>query len=185
MNKKDAVFYEMYPYGYCFKGNLTILIWITNDNERDSFLLDKDKQLVTSSNIEGFSKILGTDFNKVHWNEGSYIDFDKFLISLKTLKVDKSSSKSTCIRLLNGWNFIEDILHTFNMVDEIKKLKTPTLNKVYEKIFHGNNLQSITPEGKSYNPLWTRSEIKEVRGTFLEIWNLLLQKGIIKLYELL
>lgn len=66
MNKKDVVFYEMYPYGYCFKGNLTILIWITNDNERDSFLLDKDKQLVTSSNIEGFSKILGTDFNKVH-----------------------------------------------------------------------------------------------------------------------
>ena len=67
------------------------------------------------------------------------------------------------------------------MVEEIKKLKTPTLNKVYEKIFHGNNLQSITPEGKSYNPLWTRSEIKEVRGTFLEIWNPLLQKGIIKL----
>ena len=64
MNKKDVVFYEMYPYGYCFKGNLTILIWITNDNERDSFLLDKDKQLVTSSNIEGFSKILGTNFNK-------------------------------------------------------------------------------------------------------------------------
>lgn len=182
MNKKDVAFYEMYPYEYCFKGNSTILIWITNDSEGDSFLIDENKQLVASTDIEGFSKILGTDFNKVHWNEESYIDFDKFLISLKNLKVDKSSSKLTCIRLLNGWNFIEDILHTFNMEDEIKKLKTPTLNKVYEKIFHGNNLPSITPDGKSYNPLWTRSEIKEVRGTFLEIWNLLLQKGIIKNY---
>lgn len=185
MNKKDATFYEMYPYEYCFRGNSTILIWRTTDSEGDSFLLDENKQLIASSYIEDFSKILGNDFNKVHWNEKSYINFDKFWTSLKNLKVGKSSSKLTCIRLLDGWNFIEDILHTFSMENEIKKLKTPTLNEVYKKIFHGNNLPSITPEGKSYSPLWTQNEIKEVRGTFLEIWNLLLQKGIIKSYELL
>jgi hypothetical protein len=113
-----------------------------------------------------------TDRAKVHWAEYSEIDFDKFWLLLKNLKVKRASSIKTCSVLLDGWNFIEDMGRTFNLKKNMKKLRSRLLNKAYKKLFYGCNLQSVTLEGKSYNPLWKQEEISAMHTELRAIWTL-------------
>lgn len=70
--------------------------------------------------------------------------------------------------LLNAWNLFGDIAvsvddekyNQYNQHDE-------NADKVYEKLFWGNNLPSVTPSGEQYTPVWTQNEIavlQEVLG---------------------
>lgn len=177
MNNSRAI--EMYPYTYVNRGKKTVLIWQTNELSGDSFKVDENEKLLFAKSKQEYLKILGDDFDKVHWSEGAEIDFDKFWISLNNLRVERASSSKTCDRLLNGWNFIEDMLKTFNLKSDFDQLKTPMLNKAYKKLFSGNNLPAVTPEDKTYSPVWTKKEIKNIRSAFRSVWRSLKRHGLI------
>jgi hypothetical protein len=80
---------------------------------------------------------------------------------------------------LDGWNFIEDLLKTIGAKKELRTLRTPLLNKAYDKFFYGVNLPSVTPEGKSYSPLWLAEEILALRREFRTVWHNLRRVGLI------
>lgn len=169
-----------YPYCYIYKGKKTFLVWQTKKDEQDSFKLDSNNCLISSETEDELRKLLGNESKHIKWLEGAAIDFDNFWKALKNLKVDRASSEKTCKILLDGWNFIEDLAHTISLTEELKKLRSPLLNKVYEKLFYGNNLPAITPEGKSYSPLWLQEEIFLFRNEFISIWKTLRRLGYIK-----
>ncbi|MEM1320365.1 MAG: hypothetical protein AAGG75_08910, partial [Bacteroidota bacterium] len=58
--------------------------------------------------------------------------------------------------VLNVWNLFIDFAHSAKKKFKRKK-KT---SKIYDKIFFGNNLPSITPKDKEYIPSWTAEEIE-------------------------
>lgn len=35
---------------------------------------------------------------------------------------------------------------------------------IYEKLFWGNNLPTVTPAGKTYVPVWTQNELERLRS---------------------
>jgi len=123
---------------------------------------------------------LRTETAKVHWSEYSEINFDKFWTALKNIRTERASSIKTCSVLLNGWNFLEDMGRTFDLKKDIKKLRSKLLNKTYEKLFYGCNLPSVTPEGKSYSPLWLKEEIASMRAEFRAIWTTFRKQGYIQ-----
>jgi len=123
---------------------------------------------------------LGALEAKIHWTEYAEINFDKFFTVLRNLRTGKASTTKTCHVLLNGWNFIEDMGRTFNLKKELKRLRSKLLNKAYDKIFYGCNLPAVTPEGKSYSPLWSREEIAAMRTEFRVIWKLFRKQGYIQ-----
>lgn len=166
---------KMYPYSYIFKKKRKILIW--QSGKKDTFRVDSEGRLVVAENIKTLQSSLGEDSNRVHWNEASEIDFDRFWVVLKNLRTGRASSPKTCSLLLNGWNFIEDMLRTFAMSKEKRRLKSPLLNRAYKKIFYGINLPSITPDNKSYSPLWEHEEILTLRKELSIVWNNLRQSG--------
>lgn len=176
--KRRAKTVEMYPWSYVFNGKVTVLIWqVTDKNYGDNFKLDSKKNLIESPSVDQMKKRLGKEAEKVIWEDESSINFDKFWVALRNLRVGRGSSIKTCDILLNGWNFIEDMLTTFNYEDEKKKLRVPILQKTYDKVFYGNNLPSVTPEGVSYEPLWLREEIVSMRKAFRSAWSFLVKKG--------
>ncbi len=59
--------------------------------------------------------------------------------------------------MLNTWNFFTDISQSLN-IKFIGDNKDKITNKIYNKLFCGNNLSSLTPERKFYIPIWTKSE---------------------------
>ena len=73
---------------------------------------------------------------------------------------DRESGKIDCNPFLDTWNLLEDLSRsTGGKFDSEKELT----KKIYNKIFWGCNLSSVTPEGKSYTPVWTGKELKIIR----------------------
>jgi hypothetical protein len=169
---------EMYPYAYTYKGKKTILIWQTNG--RDTFKLVSPKRLLQAPTLMNLKRQLRTEAAQVHWSERAEIDFDKFWTALENLRSNRASSRRTCSVLLKGWNFIEDMGRTFNLKKEMKRLRSKLLDKAYEKIFYGCNLPSVTPNGKSYSPLWSTAEIKALRTEHRAVWQSFISQGYIQ-----
>ncbi len=169
----------LYPYAYIYRNRKTILLWETSEKP-DSFKLDMNGKLIQSSSIGELEKRLPKHMKNVHWGECAEINFDKFWIALRNLRKDRASSPKTCEILLDGWNFIEDMGRTFQQDTIMKRLKTKVLNKAYDKIFTGNNLHAVTPNGRSYSPLWIKSEMKAIRTSFKDVWSFYLINGYIK-----
>ncbi len=169
---------EMYPYAYIYQKRKTVLIWQTNGE--DTFRLDSENRLISAQTVEELKHILGKDADSVEWSEVAEINFDRFRTALKNLRHDRASSEKTCSLLLDGWNFLEDMARTFGLDKEMEKLRTSTMNKAYKKLFYGNNLSPMTPDGCSYHPLWTSEEISALRRSFENIFNLLIKNGIFK-----
>jgi len=168
----------MYPYAYVYRGKRTILIWQTNDI--DTFALTSDSSLLQANTLSSLKRKLGLAVSKVHWTEYAEIDCDKFFLALKNLKIEGTSSSKTCYVLLEGWNFIEDMICTYNLKNHFKRLRSRVLNKAHDKLFYGCNLLSIIPEGKSYRPIWTHEEITAMRNEFRAIWASLRKQGYIQ-----
>lgn len=69
-----------------------------------------------------------------------------------------------CVDFLNVWNLLDDVSHSVKgNFDSDRKATT----KIYDKLFWGNNLLSVTPEGKSYKPIWSKKEIETIRDVLL------------------
>lgn len=170
-------FGQSYPYTCTYKKKQIILIWQTSDQFGDRFKVDEENKLIFSDSEEKLKELLGITAKEVFWEEGTEIDFNRFWNSLTRLRINQASSKKTCELLLNGWNFIEDVLRTFSLTVELEKLQSPTLNIFYKKLFYGNNLPSITPNGCSYTPWWTSDEIFSVQKEFKHIWSFLRKNG--------
>jgi hypothetical protein len=179
MNTKGHRSIEMYPYCYIYKGRKTFLVWLTKEGDKDTFRLDSNNRLISFRSERGLRDLPGTRSKQLKWSEGVQIDFDHFWNALRRLKVGKSSSAKTCKILLDGWNFIEDMVRTVGLTETTKGLHSPLLKKVYDKLFYGNNLPAVTPESKSYTPLWLREEIVSFRKEFYSIWKMLTKSGYI------
>jgi len=155
------------------------LIWKSGTNE-DTFKVDKNGTLISSSTINALKRILDYDSENIYWSDYAEINFDKFWIALENLRINRASDIKTCKILLDGWNFIEDMGRTFKLSEEMKRLKSHILCNAYDKIFWGNNLPAVTPEGNYYSPLWSTEEISSLRNEFKYIWKIFTSLNYIK-----
>ncbi len=173
MNKKK----EYYSYIFNYNEEKKILIWYTSDSGVNGFLLNLDNQFIVVENKDEFFKKLENKYGESHFDEETIVDLDKFFSSLRHLRVGRSSSRKTCEALLEGWNLIEDMAKSLGYVNELDILSQPLFNKIYDKLFYGNNLPSVTPEGKSYNPIWSKEEMTFFRVEFRSIWKKIAVSG--------
>ena len=67
-----------------------------------------------------------------------------------------------CEQLLSAWNLFTDIANStgekglsFGRLDKLN-------NEIYDKLFWGNNLPAVTPEGEKFSPKWKLEEIEEL-----------------------
>jgi hypothetical protein len=167
--EKNTLEFNIYPYEYVYKGIKTILLWQTSAKDgEDRFVTDSNNRLISSKSLPEFRDLLGRDLKKkVHWSE-------------KNLRVGRASTVRTCTILLEGWNFIEDVLKSVGLYKELQEIHSIILDNVYNKLFYGNNLSSVTPEGKSYNPVWTKEEITLFRHEIRKMWKVLRKLECIK-----
>ena len=165
INKETAI----YPYWFSFHNKKWVLLWESSKGQ-DKFKTLSDGSLFISNSIEDTKKRLESKDISVCWSENSTMDFDLFWAELYNLQYDRPSGIKTCKILLEGWNFIEDLINTFNLIESKSELTSEKLNNVYDKLFFGNNLKSVTPKNKSYSPLWTKKEISCLLNSMEKVW---------------
>ena len=93
-------------------------------------------------------------------------DLDFVASWLKT----KNAETVDCDIFLAAWNLFDDVSRSvggnFNADHKLTA-------KIYEKLFWGNNIPAVTPEGEHYEPTWTNQELmimREILGVGLSLF---------------
>lgn len=66
-----------------------------------------------------------------------------------------------CQMILEFWNIIEDISESVKITFY---KRTNISERIYRKLFYGNNLKSINISGKEYIPEWSDEELKTLKN---------------------
>jgi hypothetical protein len=74
----------------------------------------------------------------------------------------EADTEPECRLLLAIWNLAGDVARS---VTEPFEDRGEALDGVYDKLFFGNNLPSMTPPGEQYHPQWTEEELRLLRAT--------------------
>ncbi|MDJ1473827.1 hypothetical protein [Xanthocytophaga flava] len=126
------------------------LIWI--QDETDQVLVETDVLIPVFNSETALANYAGKKLIEIVNEEPLFCNLD--YISNWIIQPDNSID---CQMFLSTWNLFMDIASAINRSFTGNE-KDKLTNKVYDKIFYGNNLPSVTPEGKYYIPVWTKSE---------------------------
>lgn len=159
----------IYPYLFIYNRIPHTLLWESNE-KGDKFLTNNNTLYVADDIKNAKEKFSNLPFNII-WTDVAIIDFDLFWIKIRSLNTKEETNEKDCSLILNGWNFIEDILKAFFLKDLLEILSDPKLNKAYKKFFYGNNIEAVTPKECSYNPIWEDDEISIIQVNLSYVWN--------------
>ncbi|MEM7432084.1 MAG: hypothetical protein AAF351_09100 [Pseudomonadota bacterium] len=170
MNENTAV--TLYPYSFSYRGEQRLLFWFS-DEQGDCFVRNNQGDLqIAQSTEEAFSKY--PDLAKFTlWDEAASVSFDIFWSVLEQLDDSMDIDENAYSTLLNGWNFIEDLIRTFYMKDVSVSLRSVELDDAYKKIFYNNNIVSdfSASETNHDDTQLTRAEARQVSLALSEAWN--------------
>lgn len=147
---------EYYKLWYRLDEKDLYLIWFTNDV--DGVFVDSKCRVpvfYSEAELETYAAKL-----KLTIVAGELIlhDLDSVVQWLqKSEKIDPN-----CDQILAVWNMLDDV---FRSLGKAFSSKSAIENKVYDKLFYGNNLSAITPEGEHYEPAWSSQEITLISQT--------------------
>ncbi len=144
---------EYYQYDLIVKNDVCHCIWYTN--EKDGFITEfnKIKYFKTMEEFRQFIKL-----NSINVNEGCAalsIDQAEEWLSNKVVEID-------CEYFLNFWNLISDLANSVEEKFYGYQEDNTTVQKIYDKLFYGNNIPSLVKGNKRYQPKWDAEEIAEI-----------------------
>lgn len=138
-----------------FRGQSLGLVWQTDDGSQevegdsDGVLVDNGRVVVVRA-AEEFSVVAGQYGLSLEEGNGDVQNLDG-LAQLLELPI----SEVICAQVLNAWNLLDDIARS---VGRTLESRSPGLDTCYDKLFWGNNLESVTPAGEHYIPYFSDEE---------------------------
>lgn len=159
--------YDLFPVSVKNEGRTRFLVWCEGQSG-DYYLRDGDN-LIAGDSLDALRNALAEKSRGVDWGSLCLIDIDQLFSDFEAISIEHTSDDDQNSLFLDGWNFFEDLIRTFGLEQDFSKFRTARLDKVYEKIFWGCNLPAVTPEAKSYSPLWAENEIEVWREYMCEL----------------
>jgi hypothetical protein len=145
-----------YPLALKVGGRTLFLLWVSDDWAVNR-VLARDGRVVSFSDEESARQYaLAENLTLAPKEELRLHDLDS---AVSWLEVD---TEPDCRILLAIWNLAGDVARSVN---EPFEDRGEVLDDVYNKLFFGNNLPSMTPPGKQYHPEWTEGELRLLRAT--------------------
>lgn len=141
---------------YQLDGVEAFLLWFTNDV--DGVIKTPQGRILsfpTEEELVAFACDLGV----------TVIDEDPILHNLDAVEAWASTSSPEtvdCSELLSAWNLFGDIERSLHPVSCVFAGKNAKLDSLYDKLFWGNNLPAMTPEGKRFDPVWSSAELSSL-----------------------
>ena len=140
------------------------LVWYTD--ETDGYVLDTQRSIPSFQTQEAAVAFANSMGLTIVEEEPQLQNLDAAEAWIK----NKRFRTVDCVALLEAWNLLADISTSVGgKFDPDKKVT----NKIYDKLFYGNNLPPVTPDGRSYHPIWSRKEraiIREVLESGISIF---------------
>lgn len=149
------------------------LLWQNGGNAPDKYALQPGTSFfLTAKTVEELLDRAAKLNFQVADPEPDVMDIDRLFRVLAALRPERVSSTKTCEFLLNGWNTLEDMARSIGVpIDSSDLGEKESLRVAYDKLFYGNNIPAVTPDGQKYNPLFTSSERRSMRGYLRRLWH--------------
>jgi hypothetical protein len=144
-----------FPLLYRFQAEDRYLIWISG--EKDSVVVDAAGFVPSFRDLMTLRQYADLNHHSFETEEPSPLDLDWVATwtAARTGIID-------CKAVLDAWNLFSDMAASItNQGSEFKRID-PQFPGVYRKLFWGNNLPSVTPEGKQFIPDWSAEEISSL-----------------------
>jgi hypothetical protein len=139
-----------FPLLYRLQHTENYLLWISDD--KDSVAVDADGFVPSFRTFALLQEFVERKHYRLETEEPKLHDLDLIAISWTDTSVN-------CEAALAAWNLFSDVSasvpelnHNFRSLDSQCPL-------IYDKLFWGNNLPSMTPEGERYLPEWSAHEL--------------------------
>jgi hypothetical protein len=146
---------KYYPLLYRLHAQERYLLWISN--EHDSVAVDAEGFIPSFRDLTVLRQFAAMNRYSLESEEPVLHDLD-WVVTYTTgqaVPVD-------CVEALTAWNLFGDIavsIQGHGMT--FRKLKSQHF-EIYDKLFWGNNLPAVTPEGRQYIPQWSPDELKSL-----------------------
>jgi hypothetical protein len=126
------------------------LIWYSNSNDR--ILTNKKEKILNFSSKQELNEYAFENALNIEPEEPTLHNLDAVV---EWIKVGDEKSID-CNECKSAWNLFEDVSQSVKIIFDSNE---EVINNVYDKLFWGCNLPSVTPKSKSFNPEWNKSEI--------------------------
>ncbi|MGH3252932.1 MAG: hypothetical protein ACRDOI_42890 [Trebonia sp.] len=145
-----------YPLALKADGRALFLLWASDDQGLDRVLADAGR--VVSLAEEGAAR---------HYAHGQHLALapqeELVLHDLDSaVRWLQAGGEPDCGLLLTIWNLAGDVARGLS---EPFEDRGEVLDHVYDKLFLGSNLPSVTPPGERYQPQWPQEELGLLRAT--------------------
>jgi len=136
-----------------------ILIQTIDSSEVDSFFLNKNGKISLFESVECLKDFAEKKVIPINLEENHVLNLDY----IKKFSIVKDGEiEIDCEEVLHAWNFFDDICNTLNLPFE-RKVRDALTDKIYDKLFFGNNIPAIKPDDvPDYIPIWIPEEEKRL-----------------------
>ncbi len=145
---------EYHPYWYRLDGIDHYLLWFCD--EVDGFFQSADQTIPSFSNQGDLMMVASQHGIQISVEDPTLLDLTVVTDWLQTPKPEGID----CPTFLNAWNLFQDVAET---VGHSFETTTDGFNtSIYNKLFWGNNLPSVTPPGECYVAEWSAEELSRI-----------------------
>lgn len=151
------------------------LLWKDGGSKPDRYVaLPRSSKFLLAKTRSGLAKLATERGIAVSNQLAHVVDIAGMHRALTRLRPDRPLSEHTAQVLLESWNALEDMGRSIEAapIPADPAIKDEA-QRVYDKLFYGNNLPSVTPAGSSYQVTLTSRELdalrKAMRGAWREI----------------
>jgi hypothetical protein len=144
-----------HPLALKVSGRTLFLLWVSDDWGLDRVLAAAGRVISFTDKASAREYALAEHLTLAPKEELHLHDVDSAIGWLET------DAEPECPLLLGIWNLAGDVARSVN---EAFKDRGELLDKVYDKLFFGSNLPSMTPPGEHYQPEWSEEELGLLRS---------------------
>jgi hypothetical protein len=144
-----------FPLLYRLNGQDCYLIWNSNDN--DTVETDALGHVLTFKDSQTMAAYAAAKQYALETEEPKLHDLDWVAQWLTTTDIPVNCDDALC-----AWNLFGDVARSIPQAGESFEQLDRRFGEVYNKLFWGNNLPAMTPEGCHFEPEWSSDEITEL-----------------------
>lgn len=145
------------------------LLWVDGGAARDQYVVSAPgaARLLAAPNRKQIERLASCNHLTVSPQATDIFNLDAASSVLSAMRPSRHLSKGGATILLNSWNAFEDIARSTKIdLLQIAPSSKKIMDKIYEKLFYGNNLPSVSPENEMYHPAFDTNELRLLRQSF-------------------
>ena len=144
-----------FPCELRWRGRTSLFIWLSG--KQDSVVVDATGAIRLFDSLDAVFHFARSQDLMLGDEEPAMYDFDEVLTWC-----NDPQPPIDCSRILTAWNMLADVHSSRPRTNDLFGYTDRRHLTLYDKLFLGCNLPSMTPEGQRYDPVWSAEDCRKL-----------------------